>query len=146
MQHSESIVINRPEAEVWALVGDPQSWEKWIPGVTDVQIEGGGALSVGIGLSYIWRGKRQDTTIAVFETQRAIGVATSEKNYEFSETIVVRETLGGTGVTVTMGFEPTVWWATFLAIFMLPIKGFLLGRPLRKELEALRAALGAQTP
>ena len=146
MQHSETMVINRSEAEVWALVGDPQTWETWIPGVTDVRIEDGSAPAVGIGLSYTWRGKRQDTTIAVFETQRAIGVATSEKNYEFSETIVVRETLGGTGVTATMGFEPTVWWATFLAIFMLPIKGLLLGRPLRKELEALRAALGAQAP
>ena len=143
MQHSETMVISRTEAEVWALVGNPQSWETWIPGVTDVRIEGGGAPSVGIGVSYIWRGKRQDATIAVFEAQRAIGVASSEKNYEFSETIVVRETLGGTSVTVTMGFEPTVWWATFLAIFMLPIKGRLLGRPLRRELEALRAALGA---
>ena len=144
MQHSETMVISRTEAEVWALVGNPQSWETWIPGVTDVRIEGGGAPSVGIGLSYSWRGKRQNTTIAVFETQRTIGVASSEKNYDFSETIVVRETLGGTGVTVTMGFEPTVWWATFLAIFMLPIKGRLLGRPLRRELEALRAALAAQ--
>ena len=146
MQHSETMVISRTEAEVWALVGDPQSWETWIPGVTDVRIEGDGAPSVGIGLSYSWRGKRQDAMIAVFETPRAIGVASSEKNYEFSETIVVRETLGGTSVTVTMGFEPTVWWATFLAIFMLPIKGRLLGRPLRRELEALRAALGAQAP
>ena len=95
MQHSESIVISRSEAEVWALVGDPQSWETWIPGVTDVRIEGGGAPSLGIGLSYIWRGKRRDTTIAAFETPRVIGVASSEKNYEFSETIAVRETLGG---------------------------------------------------
>ena len=109
MQHSETMVISRTQAEVWALVGNPQSWGTWLPGVTDVRIEGGGAPSVGIGLSYSWRGKRQDTTIAVFETQRAIGVASSEKNYEFSETIVIRETLGGTGVTVTMGVEPTVW-------------------------------------
>ena len=113
MQHSETMVVSRTQAEVWALVGNPESWETWIPGVTDVRIEGDGAPSVGIGLSYSWRGKRHDTTIAVFETQRAIGVASSEKNYDFSETIVVRETLGGTGITVTMGFEPTVWWRPF---------------------------------
>ncbi len=144
MQHSESIVIKRPEADVWTLVGNPQSWETWIPGVTEVRIEGSGAPSVGTGLSYAWRGKRRDMTVTAFETDRVIGVVSSEKNYEFSETIALRETFGGTAVTLTMGFEPTVWWASFLAILTLPIKGLLFGRPLRKELQALRTALEAQ--
>ena len=144
MQHAESIVIKRPEAEVWALVGNPQSWETWIPDVTEVRIEGGGAPSVGTALSYTWRGKRQDTTVAAFETERVMGVASSQKNYEFSETIALRETFGGTEVTITVGFEPTVWWASFLAIFMPPIKGLMLGRPLRKELQALRVAVEGQ--
>ena len=144
MQHRESIVIKRTEAEIWALVGDPESWETWIPGLTEVRIEGGGAPSVGTALSYAWRGKRRDTTVAAFETERVIGVASSEKNYEFSETIALRETFGATEVTITVGFEPTVWWASLLAIFTLPIKGLMLGRPLRKALQALRTALGAQ--
>ena len=48
--------------------------------------------------------------IAAFETERVIGVASSETNYEFSEAIALRETGAGTEVTLTMGFEPTVWW------------------------------------
>lgn len=144
MKHAESIIINRQKAAVWALVGDPRSWGDWLPGMTDVRLEGEGAPSVGAALSYGWRGKRQDTTVAAFEVERVIGVASSEKNYEFSETIALRETFGGTAVTLTMGFEPTVWWASFLAILTLPIKGLLFGRPLRKELQALRTALEAQ--
>ena len=123
MQHSESIVIKRPEADVWTLVGNPQSWETWIPGVTEVRIEGGGAPSVGTGLSYVWRGKRRDTTITAFETDRVIGVASSEKNYEFSETIEIRETPGATGVTVTIGFEPTVCGQPFWRYPCSPING-----------------------
>ena len=144
MKHAESIIINRPGAEVWALVGDPQSWGKWVPGVTDVQMEGAGAPAVGAGLSYIWRGERQDTKVAAFEAGRTIGIASTEKNYEFSETIALRETFGGTEVTVTIGFEPTVWWASFLAMFMFPVKGLTLGRPLLKMLNALRAAVEAK--
>ena len=144
MQHAESIIISRPQAAVWALVGNPQSWGDWVPGVTDVRLEGGGAPSVGAALSYTWRERRRDTTVTAFEDEGVIGIAGSEKNYEFSETIRVREAFRGTAVTITMGFKPTVWWASFLAIFMLPIKGLLLGRPLRKELQALRAAVEAQ--
>ena len=144
MQHVESIIINRPKAAVWALVSDPQSWGEWIPGLTDVGIEGGGAPSEGTGLSYTWRGKRQDTTVAAFEAERVIGIARSEKYYEFSQAIALGDTFGGTSVTITMGFQPTVWWASILAIFMLPIKGLVIGRPLRKMLGALRAAVEAR--
>ncbi len=144
MQHAETIIIKRPGADVWALVGDPRTWETWVPGVTDVRLEGDGAPSVGTGLSYGWRGKRQDTTVSAFEAGRLIGIAGSEKNYDFSETIALGETFGGTRVTVTMGFEPTVWWGSILAILMLPVKGRWPGMTLRKDLQALRAALDAK--
>ena len=144
MQHSESLIINRPPAEVWALVGNPQSWGTWIPDVTEVRIEGDGAPSVGTGLSYARRGKRRDTTVAEFEMGRVIGVASSEKSYEFSETIELRETVEGTEVTITMGFEPRAWVGVLAAVLMLPIKGLMLRRRLMKELQALRAAVEAQ--
>ena len=144
MRHSESIIINRRPAAVWALVGNPQSWGTWIPDVTEVRIEGDGAPSVGTGLSYGWRGKRQDRTVAAFETERVIGLASSEKRYEFSETIELREVVEGTEVTITMGFEPRAWAGLLAAIFMLPIKGLMLRGRLMKELRALRAAVEAQ--
>ena len=141
MQHSESITINRSQGEVWAVTGDPQSWGKWIEGVTDVQVEDGGALAAGKALSYAWRGKTQNTTVIEFEAGRMIRVGSAEKNYDFNETIAVVEAGGATEVTMTVGFDPTVWWASFLAVFMLPFKGILLGRPLRKQLQTLSRVL-----
>ena len=99
---------------------------------------------IGPCLSYARRGKRRDTTIAAFETDRVIEVASSEKNYEFTETIRLSDTFGGTQVTITKGFAPTVWWASVLAILVLPVKGLILGRPLMEELQALKAALEAR--
>ena len=142
MQHAETIIIKRPGAEVWALVGDPLTWERWIPGVTDVRLEGGGTPSEGASLSYTRRGKRQEPTVAAFEAELVIGIRGSEKNYEFSQTMSLGETFGGTRATLTMEIAPTAWWVSILAILMLPVKGLMIGRPLRKTLEGLRAALG----
>ena len=88
--------------------------------------------------------RRFSRTIAAFETDRVIEVASSEKNYEFTETIRLSDTFGGTQVTITKGFAPTVWWASVLAILVLPVKGLILGRPLLKELQALKGALEAR--
>jgi hypothetical protein len=44
-----------------------------------------------------------------------------------------------TEVAFTMGFEPTVWWMKVVAVVVVPIKDRLMGRPLRRELERLRA-------
>ena len=30
MQQTESVTIDRPPAEVWALVGDVRGWTKWV--------------------------------------------------------------------------------------------------------------------
>jgi hypothetical protein len=40
-----------------------------------------------------------------------------------------------------MGFEPTVWWASALSVLLIPVKGLMLGRPLRQELQDLKVAV-----
>ncbi len=45
-----------------------------------------------------------------------------------------------------MGFDPTVWWVSALSILLVPFKGMMLGKPLRKELEALRIAVESEPP
>lgn len=141
MRHSESVTLYHSRAEVWAVVGDPQSWGKWIEGITDVQVEGGGAFAVGKGLSYTWRGKFQNTTVIELEAGRMIHIGSVEKYYDYDEEIALDEVGVATKVTMTVGFNPTVWWASFLAVFMLPFKGLLLGRPFRKQLKALSRVL-----
>jgi hypothetical protein len=45
------IVIRRPAAEVWALVGDPMRLHEWFPGITSCQVDGTNRVIVlGSGL------------------------------------------------------------------------------------------------
>ncbi len=37
MQQTESITIDRPPVEVWALVGDVRNWTKWLKDISDVE-------------------------------------------------------------------------------------------------------------
>ena len=144
MQHSESITIQCPLGEVWAMAGDPHAWGKWIKGITDVKSEESGTLAAGKALSFAERGKARNMTVIEYEAGRIIRLGSTQKGYDFNETIALVESAGATEVTLTMGLEPTVWWASFLALFMQPINGLVIGRPLRKTLQALSAALESQ--
>ena len=74
------------------------------------------------------------------QASQTIGISSSEKNYDFQESITLEPLGDQTKVEFTMGFEPTVWCATALSVLVVPFKGPLLVRPLRKELESLRTA------
>ena len=140
MEYSESVTINRPVSAVWKFVGDPTSWASWVPDVQDVEVEGG-KLGVGSVVSYTWRGKRQSTNVTQFDPERSWQIRTSERNYDFHEGITIQPVDGGTHVTLTMGFDPSVWWVRGLSVLLLPVKRWVLGRPLRKELLALKNAV-----
>ncbi len=143
MQQTESVTIDRPPAEVWALVGDVRTWTKWLEDISDVQLVSG-ELATGAEFSYKFRGRDVHATVDRYEAGRVIGIASSEKSYDFAESIRVEPADGQTRVTFTMGFDPTVWWASALSILLVPFKGMMLGKPLRNELEALRTAVESE--
>jgi uncharacterized membrane protein len=144
MQHTEAITINRPQSEVWSLVGDPTGWPEWLPDVADVEIEG--PLEQGAALSYTWRTRRVRATVTHYVRGQSLRIHSTENNYEFDEAISLRGLGGMTVVSITMGFKPTVWWASALSVLLWPTKKLMLGRPLRKELNALRAAVEVAAP
>lgn len=139
MQRSESTVINRPSEDLWALVGDVRRWPKWLRGVSDVRLLSE-EVAVGSEFAYKWRDRDVSATVSAYKRGQTIGISSSEKNYDFQESITLEPLGDQTKVELTMGFEPTVWWATALSVLVVPFKGPLLGRPLRKELESLRTA------
>ena len=143
MQHSASITIERPVRDVWSAVGDPRAWHTWLAGVRAVEVENSGVLAQGAKLSYTWRGRPVKASLARYEEGRVTGIHSSEKNYEFNEAISLHEMGGQTEVTFAIGFEPTLWWMSASAVALLPLKGLLLGRPLKKELRSLKRALEA---
>ena len=146
MQHTESVVIDRPVGSVWALVGHVNSWSQWLPDLTDFSPLAEGETKVGAVLEYKFRGRTVRAEITGLEPERLIAIQSSEKSYEFDERISLEPEGDGTRVSVTMGFEPTALWARALAVLIIPFKGIVLGRPLKKELEALSAAVAAQSP
>lgn len=142
MQHAESTTIGRPAEDVWALIGDVRQWLVWIEDVSDVEVLSG-ELSPGSEVSYKWRGSEIHATISEYEPGHKIGITSTEDNYDFHESITLDSSDGGTGVTFVMGFDPTNWWMSALAVVLTPFKSIMLGRPLRKELELLRGAAEA---
>jgi uncharacterized membrane protein len=140
VEQSESIKIRRPLEDVWGYVGDVRWWPKWLKDVSDVRLMSDD-LAPGAEVAYKWRGKDVTATIAEYEPGSRIGIAAVESGYDFHESMSVDATEGHTEVTFTMGFSPTSTWMRILSVLLRPLKGFFLGRPLRKELETLRESV-----
>ena len=140
MQHTETTTIDRSAEEVWAFVGDVQSWPNWLDDVTDVEVPSGG-LAEDTQISYKFRGRPTHPTITAYDEERELGISSSERGYEFAESITLQPGEDQTDVTFTMGFEPAVWWTKALAVLITPFRSTMLGRPLRKELRALKTAV-----
>ncbi len=140
MQHTETITINRPPQEVWSFVGDVRSWPKWLEDVTDVEVPSS-EMTEGTQLSYKFRGRETHPTITAYEQGQMLGIAASEKGYEFAESIALHPDGDQTEVSFTMGFEPTVWWMKGLAAALAPFKSTVLGRSMRKEMRSLKTAV-----
>ncbi len=142
MEVSAATVINKPIDDVWALVGDPAKWPSWLDGVTDVPVAEG-AITVGTVLEFRWKGRAVRSEITQYEAGRVIAFAQSQASYDFREAFTVEAVDGGTRVSVTMGFEPTVLWMKIVAALATPLKGPLMSGPLKKALGALELAVSA---
>ena len=143
MQHTETITIGRPSEDVWAYVGDVRSWPKWLEDVSDVDVQSG-EMAEGTQLSYKFRGRETHPTITAYEQGQMLGIAASERGYEFAESIRLHSDGDQTEVSFTMGFEPTVWWMKGLAAALSPFKRTVLGRSMRKEMRSLKTAVEAE--
>ena len=138
MEHSESILIARPPEAVWALVGSIDDWPAWAKDVSEVQLPDG--MAPGARVTYKYRGGDVSATITHYEHGLLVGIAAPRSGYDFWESIRLQPDGEGTRVSFTMGFDPTAWWTRLLVIPIRPLKRWVLGSPLRKELVALRTA------
>jgi carbon monoxide dehydrogenase subunit G len=136
--HEESIRIARPAAAVWALVGDPSAWRRWAGDIDDVQVDG--VLAVGTTITYRHRGRRVSVILTAYDDERLVEIAGSGRSYEMHESVALAPDDDATDVSMTMGFEPTAWWTRLLAPLVVPFKGLLLGRGMRRTVHALRRA------
>lgn len=144
MEHSQSGLIDRPVEQVWALAGDPRAWPAWAPDISDVRVEQ--ALAPGSIVSLKTRGRESRATVFEYVEQRAFGIRAAEKRFDFWESIRLAPSGSRTRVTVSMGFAPKGFLFSALALLAWPFKRWLIGRPLRQDLEALRAAVERADP
>ena len=144
MEHSASIVIDRPASVVWDLAGHPQAWQEWNDELADVRVDGDGALQRGSVVHYRWRGREVTADVTDYEEGRRLAIHSSQGSYEFRESFQLEPAGDRTTVTKTMGFTPTAWWARALAVLLIPLKPLVLGRPLKRELRTLRDAVAAR--
>lgn len=139
VQQSESIAIARPQHEVWRLTGHPRAWAAWTS-VRNVRTQPEGPLAVGTEVTYGYGEHETHVTIDEFRPERLLAIMASEPGYDFVESVALSPNGAGTLATVTMGFVPKGLLYSALALIAMPFKRWLLGRPLRKDLVALRAA------
>lgn len=145
MEHSESIVIDRPLNEVWARTGDPRAWSDWAPGLQVIE-----PVPASIGNGSVVRvrtsGRESEATIIDYEERRRIGIRATEKRFEFWETVELSAEGARTRVTLRMGAasrNPILW---AIGVLVSPARRWLLGPPIRKDLGALRAAVEREEP
>lgn len=141
VEHSETTIIERPVERVWALAGDPRAWPAWAPDIRDVEVSPAGALAPGSTVRLRTRGSESHATVTEFVEHRAFGFRAAEPRYDFFESITLNPSGARTQVTLTMGFAPKGPVFSALALLARPFKRWLLGSPLRKDLEALRGAV-----
>ena len=128
------------------MVGHPGGWQRWIKDISDVANDTEGPLSEGDSLTYKYRGGLVTTQVVQYQQERVLGIHSSEKTYEFHESIWLEDHPQGTKVTFIMGFEPTVWWASILAVFLAPGEGSGLGQAAPKDAGRAEADAGDGRP
>lgn len=144
MEHAQNSIIDRPVEQVWALAGDPRAWPLWAPDISDVRVDQ--ALAPGSSVRLKTRGRQSQATVFEYVAQRAFGIRAAEKRFDFWESISLAPSGSRTQVTVRMGFAPKGLVFSTLALLAWPFKRWLLGRPLRHDLDALRAAVERADP
>ncbi len=139
VEQSESIAIGRPQHVVWRLAGHPRAWSAWTS-TRNVRTTPDGPLAAGTEVTYGYGERETHATIAEFSPERLLAIQASEPGYDFVESVVLAPNGAGTLATITMGFVTRGLLYSTLAVLVKPFKRWVLGRPLRKDLLALRAA------
>jgi uncharacterized protein YndB with AHSA1/START domain len=137
----ESITIERPPAEVWAVVADLESHPAWRPALRELRQVSDGPLGVGTRIREVleWRGRELviDDLVTAFDPPRRLGLHGEWPGGEFDLELVLEPEREGTRVTMDWPFRPR----SLLARIATPFLGGAMRRATREELALLKARL-----
>jgi polyketide cyclase/dehydrase/lipid transport protein len=139
MRVVESIEIERPPEDVWAVISDPGTHVRWRPSVREFRPVADGPLAVGSHVREVlaWRGREivLDDVVTALDAPRRLGIRGGWTAADFELELVLEPVAQGTKVTMDWPFYPK----RFLVKLAAPFMGGAMRKATREELELLKA-------
>jgi carbon monoxide dehydrogenase subunit G len=138
MRIVESIVVERPVEDVWAVVADLDTHTKWRPALREFRQVSDGPLGVGTRIREVlaWRGRELvlDDVVTVFDPPRRLGIQGGWKAADFELELVLEPSGEATSVTMDWPLYPK----SLLLRLGAPLMGRAMRNATREELELLK--------
>ncbi len=105
---SQSVVIARPPADVFAHLSQPDRYGAWLPGIKSVSVMSGDAVGAGTPLSLLFEGPGDSTisatgTVTDFVPPERIGLRAQAKELRFNAVFELTPTVpDGSSTTVSL--------------------------------------------
>ena len=138
MRITEHIHIDRPPADVWAVVSDASTHTAWRPALVEFRQVSEGPLVVGsrIREKIRWRGREIeiDDAVTAFDPPRRLGIRGGWKPADFELDVLLIPDNGGTLASFDWSFFPK----TLLMRLATPLLGRTLKNSTKDELAGLK--------
>lgn len=138
MRVTESVVVDRPPEDVWAVIADLDTHTSWRPALREFRQVSDGPLAVGTRIREVleWRGREIviDDLVTALEPPDRFGIRGSWKAADFEMTLALEPADTGTKVTMDWPLYPK----SFLMKIAAPFMGGAMRKATREELELLK--------
>ena len=145
MKASATVVLQKPVQEVWAFVSDLKNMEKWVVGVSDVQIPSKEPVKAGTEFAsrYTYGRKTHQVTYEVteFSPPYHMSMKSTSGPFPFEGTIELEEVDGSTKLVNTIDAGSDGTGTTIIFALFGPLLRIMMSRQLKKELLALKSSL-----
>lgn len=139
MRIVESVVVERPPEDVWAVVSDLDTHTEWRPSLREFRQVSDGSLGVGSQIREVleWRGREIviDDRVVAFDPPRRLALTGGWNAADFDVDFTLEPTAEGTRVTMDWPLRPK----SLLLKLVAPFLGRAMRRATREELELLKA-------
>jgi hypothetical protein len=138
MRVVESVVVEAPPEEVWAVISDLDTHTSWRPSVKEFRQVSEGPVGVGTRIREVleWRGREIviDDVVTAFEPARRLGIHGGWKAADFDMDLLLEPAANGTKVTMDWPLHPK----SLLLKIAAPFMGGPMRKATREELALLK--------
>ena len=142
---SAAITIDRDPADVWAFVSNAANQDRWVDGMSDSELVGGGPIGRGSQIrgTYTYGGGSAPVliTITEFREGRRLGIEALEGPFPFTGLLTLERAGPGTSVSNAMTAGSDHLLTSIMFTVLRPLMKLMMGRQMKKELAQLKALL-----